>query len=158
MRTVLFLCTGNYYRSRFAEEIFNARAVEAGLDWRAESRALAVERGKENVGPISPLVKSALAELGVLPAAADRFPVSCSPGDFEAADLIIALSDVEHRPLMLERYEGWHHRTEFWSIEDVGVTPSDVALPAIRDLVEVLVERLGGPDDPGEIMSLDRRR
>lgn len=62
MRTVLFLCTGNYYRSRFAEEIFNARAAALGLDWRAESRALAIERGKNNVGPISPLVRSALAD------------------------------------------------------------------------------------------------
>ena len=25
-KTVLFLCTGNYYRSRFAEELFNHEA------------------------------------------------------------------------------------------------------------------------------------
>ena len=53
MRTVLFLCTGNYYRSRFAEIVFNSLAREAGLAWRAESRGLAVERGAGNVGPLS---------------------------------------------------------------------------------------------------------
>jgi len=36
-QTVLFLCTGNYYRSRFAEFLFNALAAEAGVDWVAES-------------------------------------------------------------------------------------------------------------------------
>lgn len=145
MYTVLFLCTGNYYRSRFAEELFNARACEAGLDWRAESRALAIERGKENVGPISPLVGSALAELGLIPAGAERFPASCTPADFESADLIIALSDAEHRPLILERYADWHARTEFWDVEDVGVTSSQVALPAIQDRVEALIAELKRP-------------
>jgi hypothetical protein len=30
-RTVLFLCMGNYYRSRFAEILFNSVAVKMGL-------------------------------------------------------------------------------------------------------------------------------
>lgn len=144
MRTVLFLCTGNYYRSRFAEEIFNARAAALGLDWRAESRALAIERGKNNVGPISPLVRSALAELGIVPAGADRLPVSSTRADFESADLIVALSDAEHRPLILQRHPDWHDRTEFWDVEDVALTPSRIALPAIQERVEALVLELSG--------------
>ena len=35
---VLFLCTGNYYRSRFAESLFNSVAGKMGLPWRASSR------------------------------------------------------------------------------------------------------------------------
>ena len=142
MRTVHFLCTGNYYRSRYAEELFNARAVENGLSWHAESRALAIERGKQNVGPISPLVRSALAETGIVPAGADRFPVSCTSADLESADLIVALSHSEHRPLMLERFRDWHARTEYWDVEDVGLTPSDVAIPAIHERVEALIAEL----------------
>ena len=38
---VLFLCTGNYYRSRFAEMLFNALASRKDLDWTADSRGLA---------------------------------------------------------------------------------------------------------------------
>ena len=38
MPTVLFLCSGNYYRSRFAEIFFNWLAPQQGLNWRAESR------------------------------------------------------------------------------------------------------------------------
>ena len=52
-RTVLFLCTGNYYRSRFAEVLFNSVASKMGLSWRAASRGLALERGFNNVGPMA---------------------------------------------------------------------------------------------------------
>jgi protein-tyrosine phosphatase len=43
VKTILFLCSGNYYRSRFAEEQFNHHAELAGLDWVAQSRGLALE-------------------------------------------------------------------------------------------------------------------
>ena len=51
--TVLFLCTGDYYRSRFAEVLFNSVAGKMGLPWRASSRGLALERGVNNVGPMA---------------------------------------------------------------------------------------------------------
>jgi len=44
MPTVLFLCSGNYYRSRFAEIFFNWLAEEKSLSWRAESRAIRIKR------------------------------------------------------------------------------------------------------------------
>jgi protein-tyrosine phosphatase len=40
-----FLCTGNYYWSRFAEILFNSVAGKRGLPWQASSRGLALERG-----------------------------------------------------------------------------------------------------------------
>ena len=55
-KAVLFLCTGNYYRSRFAEVLFNSVAGKLGLPWRASSRGLALERGV----PVTFLVKDAL--------------------------------------------------------------------------------------------------
>jgi low molecular weight protein-tyrosine phosphatase len=51
--TVLFLCTGNYYRSRFAEILFNSVTGKMGLSWKATSRGLALERGVNNVGPMA---------------------------------------------------------------------------------------------------------
>src|SRR5689334_10207605 len=77
MKTVLFLCTGNYYRSRFAEELFNHWAEQYALDWAARSRALAIERGKANVGPISRLVVHALEKKGIQPQGHARMPAPC---------------------------------------------------------------------------------
>lgn len=62
-RTVLCLCTGNYYRSRHAEAVFNHLAAGADLPWRAASRGLAIERGVDNVGPMA---LATVARLGVL--------------------------------------------------------------------------------------------
>ena len=64
-KTVLFLCTGNYYRSRLAEVLFNSVAGRMGLPWRASSRGLALERGVHNVGPMAASAVKALEALGV---------------------------------------------------------------------------------------------
>src|SRR5207237_6225035 len=70
--TVLFLCTGNYYRSRFAEHYFNALAAAAGLAWRAVSRGLRLN--PNNPGPISRQTVRWLGERGIVIADPSRFP------------------------------------------------------------------------------------
>src|SRR3954462_15992860 len=59
-KSILFLCTGNYYRSRFAEILFNSVAGKMGLPWQASSRGLALERGVNNVGPMAVSAVTAL--------------------------------------------------------------------------------------------------
>src|SRR5215831_4310176 len=78
MRTVLFLCTGNYYRSRFAEELFNHHALRAGLSWVARSRALAIECCINNVGPLSPFALKALEKRGLVAKDGKRSPQQCA--------------------------------------------------------------------------------
>ncbi len=63
-KSILFLCTGNYYRSRFAEILFNAVAGKMGLPWKASSRGLALERGVNNVGPMAVSAINALKRWG----------------------------------------------------------------------------------------------
>src|SRR5713226_9109793 len=96
-RTILFLCTGNYYRSRFAEVLFNSVAVKMGLSWKASSRGLALERGVNNVGPMAASAITALEALGVRAFdAVARFPVQVTISDLEGADRIITLKHAEH--------------------------------------------------------------
>ena len=87
-KTVLFLCTGNYYRSRFAEALFNSAAGKMGLPWRASSRGLALERGVNNVGPMAATAVKALEALGVRAAeAVSRPPAQVTTGGLEGAAL-----------------------------------------------------------------------
>src|ERR1700741_3232543 len=99
--TVLFLCTGNYYRSRFAEVLFNSVAGKIGLPWKASSRGLALERGVNNVGPMALSAISALEALGVRGTdAVTRLPAQVTSDDLERAALIVALKHAEHLPLL----------------------------------------------------------
>ncbi len=61
MKQVLFLCSANYYRSRFAEHLFNWLASQRSLVWKADSRGLEVDRWGD-LGPISSHTVEALKE------------------------------------------------------------------------------------------------
>jgi protein-tyrosine-phosphatase len=127
-KTVLFLCTGNYYRSRFAEVLFNWVAQKKGLRWKASSRGLALERGVNNVGPMSAAAVKALQALGVCAGdACARVPAQVTADELEAADRIIALKQAEHLPLLQERFPAWAEKVEFWHIDDA---------PGVLDLIE----------------------
>jgi protein-tyrosine phosphatase len=128
VKTVLFLCTGNYYRSRFAEELFNHEAERAGLDWMAQSRGLALERGTNNVGLIAPVVLHTLKELTISARGADRFQQHCTANDLANADFVVAVKEAEHRPLMRERFAEWEHIPDYWHVDDVEDAPPAEAL------------------------------
>src|SRR5437660_4670677 len=116
-KTVLFLCTGNYYRSRFAEALFNSVAGKMGLPWQASSRGLALERGVHNVGPMAASAVQALEALGVRAAeAVGRSPAPVTTDDLEGAALIVALKQAEHLPLLQERFSAWAEKVEFWHV------------------------------------------
>jgi protein-tyrosine phosphatase len=142
MKTVLFLCTGNYYRSRFAEELFNHHADRDRLDWIARSRALALERGRFNIGPISPFALSGLVTRGLIARGGLRFPRQCADGDLAAADRIIALCEAEHRPLMTERFPQWESTIAYWQVEDIGDLAPHMALGRIERQVGALIDEL----------------
>ena len=146
-KTVLFLCTGNYYRSRFAEALFNSVAGRMGLPWRAFSRGLALERGVHNVGPMAAPAVQALEALGVRAGdALTRMPAQVTTDELEGAALVVALKHAEHLPLLQERFPAWAEKVEFWHVDDA---------PDVLDLVEQevmgLVARiLGGGQRRGE--------
>ena len=140
-RTVLFLCTGNYYRSRFAEVLFNSVACKMRLQWRASSRGLALERGINNVGPLAVGAIKALEALGVrTQEALTRFPVQVMVEDLEAADRVVALKHAEHLPLLQERFPAWVEKVEFWHVDDA---PEVLGLVE-REVMGLVARILGG--------------
>jgi len=139
---LLFLCTGNYYRSRFAEMLFNALVAEAGLNWRADSRGLAI--GDDTIGPISSYALQGLTARGVtLDGAAARYPQPVQEQDLAAADWVIALKEVEHRPYLEAQFPPWANQVEYWHVHDLDFAPAGEALGQIDRQVRALIERLG---------------
>lgn len=139
---LLFLCTGNYYRSRFAELLFNAQAVAASLSWRAESRGIALELGVDNRGPISVYARAGLRARGIGLDTAVRFPQQVHEADLAQAERIIDLDDTEHRPLLVHRFPHWVERVEFWQVPDLPRAPVAQALAAMDTQVHTLIQAL----------------
>lgn len=142
---MLFLCTGNYYRSRFAEILFNHHAGRLNLNWRADSRGLAPEFGIWNIGPMSEYVVARLAGQGIGHHAYLRMPRRVSEADLAGADLIVAVKEAEHRPLLRQRFPAWAARVEYWHIHDLdGAIPQE-ALAGLEREVLALARRLQQP-------------
>jgi predicted translation initiation factor SUI1 len=148
--TILFLCTGNYYRSRFAEILFVSVARKMGLPWNASSRGLALERGVNNVGPMAKSAIKSLEAMGIRDAErCGRLPVQVTIDELGDADVIIALKHAEHLPLLHERYPDFVEKVEFWHVDD-----APEALALIESKVMDLMARFlggGGEAPPQEV-------
>jgi protein-tyrosine phosphatase len=142
MKKILFLCTGNYYRSRYAEEIFNHLARRAGLPWRAFSRGAAERGSPDNVGPMSRFALEALEAQAIVPDGKMRAPMPCVLADFHDAHLVIALKEAEDRPLIEQRFPEVAGGVTYWHVDDIEFAPPSIALPMIdahvRDLIAAL--------------------
>jgi protein-tyrosine phosphatase len=141
MKQVLFLCSANYYRSRFAEHLFNWLAAREGLLWRADSRGLAVEKWGD-IGEISPYTTDALKLRGVPIDGEHRRPEKLTMRDLGSSDLVIAVKEAEHRAMMTAQFPLWADRIEYWRIDDIDCAPPDEALPILEQTIGELVERL----------------
>ena len=149
-KSLVFLCTGNYYRSRFAEILFNDIARKFGLAWQATSRGLALDRGANNVGSVAPVVRQELAKRGIkAEEALARMPVAATEADLVQAERIIALNEAEHLPLLKSFAEAIQTKIECWQIAD-----QSNALTLIEEQVNELIARLlGGGGRPSSATS-----
>lgn len=144
-KRVLFLCTGNYYRSRYAEELFNHLAKSEGLPWRAFSRGVAATQPAANLGPISRFTLKALQAKAISPEGAERAPTLCALVDFDDAEVVIALKEAEHRPMIEQRFPEVAGRVSYWHVHDIEFVDPSIALPLIEDRVRELIATLRLP-------------
>ncbi len=140
MKTVLFLCTGNYYRSRYAEILFNWKAQECGLAWKADSRGL--DPDPLNPGPMSRDTMAALKKLGIPFDKHLRLPLLVNEDDFKAAHHVVAVKEAEHRRIVERNFPTWLERVEFWHVHDLDCCGPEEAIPQLDREVAGLVERL----------------
>jgi protein-tyrosine phosphatase len=142
IQRVLFLCTGNYYRSRYAEELFNHLARVEGLAWRAFSCGVAERASPDNVGPMSRFSREALDAKGIVAEGGLRDPRPCSLADFDEAQLVIGLKEAEHRPLIERRFPEMADRVTYWHVDDIEFAHPSIALAMVDDHVRELISTL----------------
>jgi protein-tyrosine phosphatase len=112
------------------------------LGWHAFSRGAAEKGSPHNVGSISVFAREALDLKGITLEGTERYPQPCTIGDFHAAQLAIALNELEHRPLIERRFAAVAHRVIYWHVHDVGVVHPTTALAMIDDRVRHLISNL----------------
>lgn len=127
-KRVLFVCSGNYYRSRLAEILFNHEAARAGLPWEAGSRGL-LKTGE--LKGLSEHVTGYLeeAKLAHLLEETRRDPLALDVEDLTDANLVIALCREEHQPMIEQKFvalaRALHKagRIRYWNIYDIPGRP-----------------------------------
>ncbi len=143
MKQILFLCTGNYYRSRFCEFFFNDLAFKKELKWQAISRGLNVDPESGNVGAVSPEVIKALETLGIkVNALSLREPIQVQETDLANADKIIAVDEIAHRPLVNNKFPQWVDNVEYWLVKDLNENPSEPPLVQLQNNINRLLKNL----------------
>jgi protein-tyrosine phosphatase len=136
---VLFLCTGNFYRSRFAEAVFNHHARERSSNWEAFSRGLAIHLAQ---GALARETIEGLRERGIEVTHTAAEPCKLCVDDLTGAAVVVALHEPEHRPMMLRHFPDWVERTVFWTVPDVNEVHHHTALPEIERRVLALLDQL----------------
>ena len=139
-KKILFICTGNYYRSRYAEIFFNDMALKMDIPWRAVSRGILANQSN-NVGPISKFTVDRLNMRNISFDAA-RFPMQLEEQDLRDANLVIALDANEHKPMMEKYFSSWAKRVTYWDAPDLHLAASEEALFTIEENIRALTRNL----------------
>lgn len=139
---VLFVCTGNYYRSRFAEILFNAIASDYEVSLRSESRGLITRLITEDMGPLSPHAMNGLQNRSVPFKEHMRNPIQIKAADLINAYLVVALDEREHRPMMEDQFPEWADRVSYWNVADIHDASPDNALESLEQNIRALLAQL----------------
>lgn len=137
--TLLFICTGNYYRSRYAEMLFNA-TKPTSLDWLAISRGF--DPSPFNPGPIAECALQRLQERGLSLPTELTFPRRLTEDDLRNAQHIVALDENEHHGYVEDAYPSWRARINYWRVPDLHLMSASEALGLIEFNVEALIGEL----------------
>lgn len=140
MKTILFICTGNYYRSRFAEILFNHLAKEKNIPYRAFSKGLRIS--SRNVGELSIHTKNYFDQLHIDYSNYLKMPEVFEEIHMKNVDMIIALDEQEHRPMIQQLFPHLEEKFIFWSFADDYIETPETVLPKLEKKVQSFINSL----------------
>ena len=140
MNNILFVCTGNIFRSRFAEEVFNHLCKINGVDATAFSAGLQVGRYKQR--KIYWPAMSELERLKIEPLRSNEDSVHINDIDVSIYYQIICMDEEEHKPMVRSNELLSGFTFQYWNIVDMPKVSSDISLPKCYKKVESLIDQL----------------
>jgi len=141
MRKILFVCTGNYFRSRFAEIYFNARTASENPEWSAFSRGFDISN-PNNLGFISEFALEELKQLEIYLPDKIELPLLITVEDLQQAEIIIALNESEHRPFVKRVFPDWEEKIVFWKVRDLYEVEAMTSLNRLKFELDNLIQNL----------------
>ena len=136
MDKVLFVCTANIHRSRFAEEVFNHFSEKNNKGVAAFSAGLRV--GDYNFRKIYYPALDNLEKFNILPKRAEELSVHIKNIDLDQYDRLICMDKNEHKPMVLPDPQLSAFKFEYWDITDMPKVHSNISLPKCYKQVESL--------------------
>ena len=140
MKKVLFVCTANIHRSRFAEEVFNYFCAKHNKDYHAFSAGLRV--GDYSFRKIYYPALENLKAFNIIPIRPNDLPKHIKDVDLENYDKIICMDEVEHKPMVTSDPKLSNYNFEYWNITDMPKVDSDVSLPICYKKVKNLLNEM----------------
>ena len=140
MHNILFVCTANIFRSRFAEEVFNFLAIKERIPAKAFSAGLKV--GEYHVRKIYRPALEQLTKFNIKPKRPNELSVHINEVQLSKYDLLICMDEAEHKPMILSNSKLNDINFEYWDIIDEPKVQSDVSLPICFSKVKELVDGL----------------
>ena len=142
MKTILFVCSGNYCRSPLAEGLARLRLKQAGYDGQFRTRSAGTLPEYEGQ-PRAPLILEVLREIGADGQA--NPPHQITPAEIEQAAVIFGVAQ-EHLDWIAQHYPAAASRTfllsdligERWDVLDPGVQELE-PLRECRDTIDRVI-------------------
>ncbi len=144
-KKITFVCTGNYYRSRFAEAYFNYVSDILSLGFVADSSGLAIHLADElaeEYGEISPDSRSELEKFGIPEKYYERNRKSLTAEEIESSDYLIAMDEEEHVDMVKERFPEYKKRFSYLKIKDIFDWKPEKTLSEIQKEVEAILNKI----------------
>ena len=139
-KAVLFICTGNFYRSRLAEALFNFYSSKNNSAWKAFSRGLDLTTltPSQKQSRISELTIKGLESLEVPTSFAGGRPTQLTVSDLDRSSIIVALNQSEHRPVLEKKYPAQKSKITYWEIGDSKTLNPTQAIELINNNVKAI--------------------